>query len=45
LPPYIIINAYSESIIRSRNPAILELVDSRYKVAFVGASDTWYVLQ
>jgi hypothetical protein len=43
LPPYIIIDAYSESIIRSRNPAIMELVDSRYKIAFVGASGTWYM--
>jgi hypothetical protein len=43
MPPYIIIDASSEPTIRRRNPAIMELIASRYKVAFVGASGTWYV--
>jgi len=43
LPPYIIVDGYIESIIRQRYPAIMELIESRYKVAFVGASGTWYV--
>jgi hypothetical protein len=43
LPPYIIVNSHLEAMIHSRCPAIMELIDSRYKVAFVGASGTWYV--
>jgi hypothetical protein len=45
LPPYIIVDDYAKSIIRSRYPAIIEFIESRYKVAFVGASGTWYVLR
>jgi hypothetical protein len=45
LPPYIIIDGYSESMIHRRCPAILEFIESRYKVAFVGASGTWYALR
>jgi hypothetical protein len=45
LPPNIIVNGYHASIIRSRFPAIMEWIESRYKVAFVGASGTYYVLR
>ncbi len=45
LPPYIIVEAYSESVIRRRYPAIMQLIESQYKVAFLGASGTWYVLK
>jgi hypothetical protein len=43
LPPYIIVEAHLEPYIRSRSPAIMELIASRYNVAFVGESGTWYV--
>lgn len=45
LPPYIIVNDYIESYIRKRCPAIMELVASRYALAFVGASGRWYVVR
>jgi hypothetical protein len=45
LPPYIIVNKFSESAIRSRYPTIMDMIESRYRVAFVGASGTWYVLR
>jgi hypothetical protein len=45
LPPNIIVNGYHASIIRNRFPAIMEWIESRYKVAFVGASGTCYVLR
>ncbi len=45
LPAYIVIDAATESTIRTRNPAILELVASKYRVSFVGASGVWYVLR
>jgi hypothetical protein len=44
LPPYIIVDRTAEPFIRSRCPAIMELIESSYQVAFVGASGTWYVL-
>jgi hypothetical protein len=43
LPPYIIVDAYSASKIRSRYPVMMGLLQSKYEVAFVGASGTWYV--
>jgi hypothetical protein len=43
LPPYIIVDEYSASKIRSRYPAMMGLLQSKYDVAFVGASGTWYV--
>ncbi len=43
LPAYIIVDRSSESVIRSHSPGIVELIESRYEVAFVGASGTWYV--
>jgi hypothetical protein len=43
LPPYIVVDSTLEAIIRSHRPGIMELIESRYKVAFVGASGTWYV--
>jgi hypothetical protein len=43
LPPYIIVGADLESYIRGRSPAIMDLIASRYNVAFVGESGTWYV--
>jgi hypothetical protein len=45
LPPNIIVDGYHEAIIRDRAPAIMELIESRYKIAFVGASGTCYVLR
>ncbi len=45
LPPNIIVDPYHASVIRNRFPAIMELIESRYKVAFVGASGTCYVLR
>jgi hypothetical protein len=45
LPPNIIVDGYHASVIRSRFPAIMEWIESRYKVAFVGASGTCYVLR
>jgi hypothetical protein len=43
MPEYIVVDAYAESLIRSRYPPMLRLIESRYDVAFVGASGTWYV--
>jgi hypothetical protein len=43
LPPYIIVDEYSSSVIRSRYPAMMGLFETKYRVAFVGASGTWYV--
>jgi len=45
LPRYIIVDSYTESVIRSDQPAIMGLIASKYKVAFVGASGTWYMLR
>jgi hypothetical protein len=45
LPAYINLNDYAASLIRSRYPAMLEFIRTRYRVAFVGASGTWYVLK
>lgn len=45
LPPYIIVDDYERSIIRSRYPAIIQFIESRYRVAFIGESGTWYVLR
>ncbi len=42
-PPYIVVDEYSASMIRSRYPAMMGLLQSKYEVAFVGASGTWYV--
>jgi hypothetical protein len=30
-------------MIRSRYPALMGLFETKYRVAFVGASGTWYV--
>jgi hypothetical protein len=43
LPPNIFIDALHRSSIQRRYPAIIELILSRYKVAFVGSAGTWYV--
>jgi hypothetical protein len=43
LPPYIVVDEYSASMIRSRYPALMSLLQSKYEVAFVGASGAWYV--
>jgi hypothetical protein len=43
LPPYIIVESHLESYIRTRSPVIMDLIASRYKVAFVGELGTWYV--
>jgi hypothetical protein len=40
---YVVFDKYNASVIRSSDPAILEFIRSRYEVAFVGASGTWYV--
>jgi hypothetical protein len=45
LPPYIIVDGYIESFVRNRCPAIMEFIASRYEIAFVGASGTWYVVR
>jgi hypothetical protein len=45
LPRYIIVDSYTESIIRSRHPVIMEFIESKYRVAFMGASGAWYVLR
>jgi Dolichyl-phosphate-mannose-protein mannosyltransferase len=45
LPPNIIVDGGHASFIRSRFPAIMEFIESRYKVVFVGASGTCYVLR
>ena len=44
LPPYIIVDRFSEPFVRSRSPGLMEWIESSYKVAFVGASGTWYLL-
>ena len=43
LPPYIIVDRFSEPFVRSRSPGLMEWIESSYKVAFVGANGTWYV--
>jgi hypothetical protein len=43
LPPYIIVESHIESYVRSRSPAIMDLIASRYNLAFVGQFGTWYV--
>ena len=43
LPPYIIVDRFSEPFVRSRSPGLMEWIESSYKVAFVGASGTWYL--
>jgi hypothetical protein len=45
LPSYIVMDGFTKSLIRSRYPAIIEFIESRYELAFVGASGTWYVLR
>ncbi len=45
LPPNIIVDDDHASVIRERFPAIMELIGSKYKVAFIGASGTYYVLR
>ena len=42
-PPYIIVDGYIESYVRNDCPAILEFIHSEYRIAFTGASGTWYV--
>ena len=42
-PPYVVVSNLSESLIRSRSPELLEVVDAKYEPAFDGASGTWYV--
>jgi hypothetical protein len=41
-PPYIVVDDYARSLIRSRYPPILRFIGSRYEVALVGQSGTWY---
>jgi hypothetical protein len=41
-PSYIVVDNYVGSIVRRRYPPIIEWIKSRYHVAFVGASGTWY---
>jgi hypothetical protein len=41
-PAYVVIDAYSEPIIRSRYPAVVEWIESRYSVALEGSAGTWY---
>jgi hypothetical protein len=43
LPANIVIDALHRSSIQRRFPAIIELILSRYKVAFAGSAGTWYV--
>ena len=43
LPPYIVVEGDLGSYIRGRAPAIMNLIASRYTVAFVGEFGTWYV--
>jgi len=43
-PPYIVVNDYAGSIMRSRYPSIMEFIRATYHVDFVGAAGTWYVL-
>jgi hypothetical protein len=43
-PPYIVVDDYAGSIMRSRYPSIMEFIQARYHVDFVGAAGTWYVL-
>ena len=43
LPPYIVVEGDLGSYIRGRAPAIMNLLASRYTVAFVGEFGTWYV--
>jgi hypothetical protein len=45
LPPYIVVNEFSQALIRSRHPDLMMFIRSRYKIAFIGASGTWYVLR
>ena len=45
LPPYIVVDEFSQALIRSRHPDLMMFIRSRYKIAFVGASGTWYVLR
>ena len=41
LPQYIVVDRYIESVIRGRYPAIMHSIESRYRIAFIGASGTW----
>ena len=41
LPPYIVVEGDLGSYIRGRAPAIMNLIASRYTVAFVGEFGTW----
>jgi hypothetical protein len=43
LPPNIVIDPLLRSSIQRRYPAIMELIQSRYKVVLVGSTGTWYV--
>ncbi len=45
LPSYIVMDQFPSSLIRSHYPAIMEFIQSRYRVAFVGGSGTWYALR
>ena len=44
-PPNIIVDRYHASVIRSHLPPIMEFIESKYKVAFVGATGNCYVLR
>jgi hypothetical protein len=44
LPRFIVVDDQDLSIIRSGYPAILDFIESRYEIAFVGKSGTWYRL-
>jgi hypothetical protein len=45
LPPYIVVTEFSRALIRSRHPDLMMFIRSRYKIAFIGASGTWYELR
>ncbi len=41
-PAYIVVDPYIGSFVEKRYPKILTLIESRYEVAFVGQTGTWY---
>jgi hypothetical protein len=42
-PLYIVVDDYLGNVIRRRYPAIMEFIESRYEVALLGATGTWYL--
>jgi hypothetical protein len=45
LPTYIVMDGFTRSLIRIRYTPIIGFIESKYELAFVGASGTWYVLR